>query len=85
MPGGKDGGKAAQADKRSEYREKGHPAVRPREAATLVIVRQDQQPRVLMGKRAASHQFMPNKFVFPFPSVADCITAPRDQNSLCIA
>ena len=65
MPGTKDAAKAAPADKRGEYREKGHPAVRPREAATLVIVRQDQQPRVLMGKRAASHQFMPNKFVFP--------------------
>lgn len=65
MPGGKDGGKATPGDKRGEYREKGHPAARPREAATLVIVRQDQQPRVLMGKRAASHQFMPNKFVFP--------------------
>ena len=62
MPGTKEGGKDASAEKRGEYREKGHPAARPREAATLVIVRQDQQPRVLMGKRAASHQFMPNKF-----------------------
>src|SRR6187431_616429 len=41
-------------------------AVRPRDAATLLIVRRDGSvPRVLMGKRAASHKFMPNKFVFP--------------------
>ena len=41
-------------------------AVRPRDAATLIIVRRDgAQPRVLMGKRAATHKFMPNKFVFP--------------------
>ena len=41
-------------------------AVRPRDAATLIIVRGDGiNPRVLMGKRAASHKFMPNKFVFP--------------------
>jgi 8-oxo-dGTP pyrophosphatase MutT (NUDIX family) len=49
----------------SEYRSSG-PAVRPRDAATLIIVRRDGgQPRVLMGKRAATHKFMPNKFVFP--------------------
>ena len=49
----------------SEYRSGGR-AVRPRDAATLIIVRQDgSQPRVLMGRRAASHKFMPNKFVFP--------------------
>lgn len=48
-----------------EYRTSG-PAVRPRDAATLIIVRWDgKHPRVLMGKRAASHKFMPNKFVFP--------------------
>jgi len=41
-------------------------AVRPRDAATLLIVRREgSEPRVLMGKRAASHKFMPNKFVFP--------------------
>ncbi len=41
-------------------------AVRPRDAATLLIVRREgPQPRVLMGRRAASHAFMPNKFVFP--------------------
>lgn len=41
-------------------------AVKPKDAATLIIVRRGgKEPRVLMGKRAASHKFMPNKFVFP--------------------
>ena len=48
-----------------EYRDEQAQAVRPKEAATLVIVRQGREPKVLMGKRAASHVFMPNKFVFP--------------------
>ncbi|NND68605.1 MAG: NUDIX domain-containing protein [Halioglobus sp.] len=48
-----------------EYRDGGR-AVRPRDAATLIIVRRGQgEPRVLMGQRSASHKFMPNKFVFP--------------------
>ncbi|MEH6581581.1 MAG: NUDIX hydrolase [Halioglobus sp.] len=48
-----------------EFRTGGR-AVRPRDAATLIIVRSDgNQPRILMGKRAAGHKFMPNKFVFP--------------------
>tara|TARA_R110000824_G_scaffold399843_1_gene605981 strand:- start:69175 stop:69954 length:780 start_codon:yes stop_codon:yes gene_type:complete len=41
-------------------------AVRPRDAATLILVRNDStQPQVLMGQRHANHKFMPNKFVFP--------------------
>lgn len=41
-------------------------AVRPRDAATLILVRNDgSSPRVLMGQRHANHKFMPNKFVFP--------------------
>lgn len=39
--------------------------VRPKEAATLIVVRDGPEPTFLMGKRAASHRFMPNKFVFP--------------------
>ncbi len=40
--------------------------MRPRDAATLIVVRNDgNQPRILMGQRAAGHKFMPNKFVFP--------------------
>lgn len=39
---------------------------RPRDAATLILVRRDQAaPRVLMGKRASGHDFMPDKYVFP--------------------
>ncbi len=51
----------------SEYREPGQGrAVRPRDAATLIIVRRGAKvPRVLMGQRSANHKFMPNKFVFP--------------------
>ena len=48
-----------------EYRDEQAQAVRPKEAATLVFVRQGSEPKVLMGKRAASHVFMTNKFVFP--------------------
>lgn len=49
-----------------EFRDGKTPVVRPREAATLIIVRRDaKKPRILMGKRAAGHKFMPNKFVFP--------------------
>ena len=49
-----------------EYREANAKAVRPRDAATLIVVRQESdKPKILMGKRAASHKFMPNKFVFP--------------------
>jgi 8-oxo-dGTP pyrophosphatase MutT (NUDIX family) len=41
-------------------------ALRPRDAATLIIVdRGHDEPRVLMGKRHAGHRFMPGKFVFP--------------------
>jgi 8-oxo-dGTP pyrophosphatase MutT (NUDIX family) len=60
--------------------EAGRRALRPRDAATLIIVRRDAatKPRVLMGKRHASHAFMPNKFVFPGGRVdpADCRIAP---------
>ena len=42
------------------------PSPRPRDAATLILVRRDQaQPRVLMGKRSSGHDFMPDKYVFP--------------------
>lgn len=42
------------------------PSPRPRDAATLILVRRDQtQPRVLMGKRSGGHDFMPDKYVFP--------------------
>ncbi len=58
-----------------------HAAVRPRDAATLIIVRNDAaEPRILMGKRHAGHRFMPNLFVFPGGRVdpADCRVAPAE-------
>lgn len=51
---------------RTPIRPPGTRAVRPRDAATLFIVRRDgDKPKVLMGKRAAGHKFMPNLWVFP--------------------
>lgn len=41
-------------------------AQKPRDAATLIIIRHDDaMPKVLLGQRHDSHAFMPNKFVFP--------------------
>ncbi len=40
--------------------------LRPRDAATLLVVRHDGPvPRVLMGRRARGHVFMAEKWVFP--------------------
>jgi 8-oxo-dGTP pyrophosphatase MutT (NUDIX family) len=39
------------------------PALRPRDAATLIIVR--GQSEVLLGVRSAKHVFMPHMYVFP--------------------
>lgn len=42
------------------------PAVRPKDAATLILVRRDASvPRILMGQRSRGHVFMPDKWVFP--------------------
>lgn len=45
------------------------PAMKPRDAATLIIVRKPADPggmpEVLMGCRDAGHAFMPNRYVFP--------------------
>jgi len=47
-------------------RPEGTRAVRPRHAATLILVRRDgPKPRVLMGRRHGGHDFMPDKWVFP--------------------
>ena len=43
-----------------------HPYLRPRDAATLIVVdRTRPEPRLLMGRRHERHAFMPGKFVFP--------------------
>jgi 8-oxo-dGTP pyrophosphatase MutT (NUDIX family) len=47
-------------------RERRWPTIRPKDAATLIILeRREGEPRVLMGRRHAGHRFMPGKFVFP--------------------
>jgi 8-oxo-dGTP pyrophosphatase MutT (NUDIX family) len=38
---------------------------RPKDAATLIIVRPGLHPQVLMGRRAPGHVFMASKWVFP--------------------
>ena len=42
------------------------PALRPKDAASLILVWRDRaEPRLLMGRRAAGHVFMASKWVFP--------------------
>jgi 8-oxo-dGTP pyrophosphatase MutT (NUDIX family) len=44
----------------------GTPAVRPKSAATVMIIRRDgPKPRVLMGRRHGGHSFRPDRWVFP--------------------
>jgi len=58
-------------------------AVRPRDAATLIILRRGRgEPQVLMGRRAAAHRFMPNKFVFPGGRVDPCDSRIRPPHDL---
>lgn len=47
-----------------------HPNLRPRDAATLIIVRKTSKgAQVLMGERNSKHVFFPNHYVFPGGSV----------------
>ncbi len=58
------------------------PAQKPKDAATLIITRQDQgELKVLMGQRHANHSFMPNKYVFPGGrvSTADTQIVPHSE------
>jgi 8-oxo-dGTP pyrophosphatase MutT (NUDIX family) len=42
------------------------PAVRPRDAASLILVRRERKTiRVLIAERHSSHVFLPGRFVFP--------------------
>lgn len=44
----------------------GKPHIRPKDAATLLIVkREGKQSKILMGRRSEKHTFMPGKYVFP--------------------
>lgn len=57
--------------------------VRPRDAATLIILDQSSGvPRVLMGKRHPGHRFMPDKFVFPGGRVDPADSRLRTGNDL---
>ncbi len=43
-----------------------HPLLRPRDAATLILIdRSRDEPTVLMGRRHGAHAFMPDTYVFP--------------------
>ena len=47
-------------------RDQSHPNLKPRDAATLIIVdRSGDVPKVLLGKRNAGLKFMAGKLVFP--------------------
>ena len=47
-------------------RDQTFPDSEPRDAATLMLIdRSGAKPKVLLGRRHASHKFMPGKFVFP--------------------
>jgi 8-oxo-dGTP pyrophosphatase MutT (NUDIX family) len=47
-------------------RDQSHPNLRPRDAATLILVdRSGDVPKVLLGRRHAGLKFMAGKFVFP--------------------
>jgi 8-oxo-dGTP pyrophosphatase MutT (NUDIX family) len=47
-------------------RDQSFPDSEPRDAATLMLIdRSGRDPTVLLGRRHASHKFMPGKFVFP--------------------
>jgi 8-oxo-dGTP pyrophosphatase MutT (NUDIX family) len=49
-----------------DARERKWPTIRPKDAATLIILdRSGKTPKVLMGRRHPNHKFMPGKFVFP--------------------
>ena len=68
-----------EAELRGPVRELGTPAPRPRPAATLILLdRRGAAPTVLMGRRAARHDFMPGKWVFPGGRVD-----PADRRATC--
>jgi 8-oxo-dGTP pyrophosphatase MutT (NUDIX family) len=49
------------------------PNVRPRDAATLILLdHSGAAPRVLLGRRHRGHKFMPGKFVFPGGRIEAC-------------
>jgi 8-oxo-dGTP pyrophosphatase MutT (NUDIX family) len=75
---GSDENDTAQDDKQlarltGEARERGHANIRPKDAATLMILdHSGATPKILMGRRHPGHKFMPNKFVFPGGRIEPC-------------
>jgi 8-oxo-dGTP pyrophosphatase MutT (NUDIX family) len=56
----------AEAVNKKDPGSKKHPYLRPRPAATLIILdHSGERSKVLMGRRHHGHKFMPGKFVFP--------------------
>lgn len=48
------------------FHDPNQPDITPADAASLIIIRrQDDGPRLLMGRRHMKHKFMPGMFVFP--------------------
>ena len=69
-------------DLRQRRREGAHPALRPRNAATIIVVDgKGSKARILMGRRNRTLTFMPGALVFPGGSVdrADAHVAPADH------
>ncbi|HYC25482.1 MAG TPA: NUDIX hydrolase [Roseiarcus sp.] len=61
-----DGGRVFAEALAAESRERGRLNLRPRDAATLILLdRSGGAIKVLLGRRHAGHKFMPGKFVFP--------------------
>lgn len=76
-----DLGTAFDGENEGELIQTDRPSPRPRDAATLILVRSDAaQPRVLMGKRSGRHDFMPDKYVFPGGRVD-----PQDSRVPCFS
>jgi 8-oxo-dGTP pyrophosphatase MutT (NUDIX family) len=54
------------SETRADWPARAKTPVRPRDAATLIIIRRDRnEPEVMMGRRHGGHSFMPDKWVFP--------------------
>ncbi|MBU2581334.1 MAG: NUDIX hydrolase [Alphaproteobacteria bacterium] len=62
-------------------------SLKPRDAATLIVVDRSGPPRILMGRRRPSQVFLPDKFVFPggrADRIDRIITAAGDLGESCL-
>jgi 8-oxo-dGTP pyrophosphatase MutT (NUDIX family) len=60
-----------------------HPNVRPKDAATLILLdNASSAPKVLLGRRHAGHAFLPGKFVFPGGRIERADFAMPTENPL---